>query len=183
MGHFDVRGLRHQVTDTPGLLPLSTTRDRNRMEQLTVATLEHLPTAVLFVMDLTRESGTSVVDQMAVRAELRERFQGKPWVDVFSKADLVGIGDKLGGEGLDEGAAAAREALPDALRVSAAEGRGVKRIRLAVEDMLQDSDLLANVEAMVDMERLDDVERDRQPGWVARVGGEEEDGPLRNPAH
>merc|ERR1712147_568494 len=110
-------------------------------------------------MDLTRESGTSVVDQMAVRAELRERFQGKPWVDVFSKADLVGIGDKLGGEG------AAREALPDALRVSAAEGRGVKRIRLAVEDMLQDSDLLANVEAMVDMERLDDVERDRQPGW------------------
>ena len=183
MGHFDVRGLRHQVTDTPGLLPLSTTRDRNRMEQLTVATLEHLPTAVLFVMDLTRESGTSVVDQMAVRTELRERFQGKPWVDVFSKADLVGIGDKLGGEGLDEGAAAAREALPDALCVSAAEGRGVKRIRLAVEEMLQDSDLLANVEAMVDMERIDDAERDRQPGWEARVGGEEEDGPLRNPAH
>ena len=111
MGHFDVQGHRHQVTDTPGLLPRSPSRERNSMERLTVATLEHLPTAVLFVLDLTRESGTAVSDQLVVRAELRERFRGKPWVDVFSKADLIGIGDALGGEGLDEGAGAARAAV------------------------------------------------------------------------
>ena len=88
MGHFYVDGRRHQVTDTPGLLRRSDD-DRNAMERLTLASLQHLPTAVLFVSDLTGECGTSVGDQWAIRKELRERFPGKPWLDVFSKTDLL----------------------------------------------------------------------------------------------
>mmetsp|Transcript_16224 Transcript_16224/g.27868 ORF Transcript_16224/g.27868 Transcript_16224/m.27868 type:complete len:158 (+) Transcript_16224:2-475(+) len=40
-------------------------------------------------MDLTEECGTSVPDQWAVRQEVRLRFPDKPWIDVFSKADLL----------------------------------------------------------------------------------------------
>lgn len=56
-----------QVTDTPGLLerPLS---ERNAMERLTLACLNHLPSAVLFVLDLTAQCGTSVQDQLAIRS-------------------------------------------------------------------------------------------------------------------
>ncbi len=120
------------------------------MERLTLAAMQHLPTAVLFVMDLTGQCGTSVPTQWRIRCvslqplmrnvlnktcrlknrhctseqnlqaeeqalhqrdraanpllsnagahkhlsgarrgELRRRFAGKPWLDVFSKADLL----------------------------------------------------------------------------------------------
>lgn len=55
-----------QVTDTPGLLNRED-GDRNAMERLTLASLQHLPTAVLFVADLTGECGTSVADQWRIR--------------------------------------------------------------------------------------------------------------------
>lgn len=41
--------------------------DRNAMERLTLASLQHLPTAMLFVVDLTEGCGTSVGDQRAIR--------------------------------------------------------------------------------------------------------------------
>jgi len=47
------------VTDTPGLLARADA-ERNAMERLTLACLAHLPTRVLFVLDLTAECGTSV---------------------------------------------------------------------------------------------------------------------------
>jgi GTP1/Obg family GTP-binding protein len=44
------RGIRFQVMDTPGLLdrPIE---ERNEMEKLTFASMAHLPTAVMFVID------------------------------------------------------------------------------------------------------------------------------------
>jgi hypothetical protein len=42
----------HQVMDTPGLLDRPV-EDRNEMEKLTFASLAHLPTAVIFVIDPT----------------------------------------------------------------------------------------------------------------------------------
>ncbi len=54
------------MTDTPGLLRRPDS-ERNRMEQLTLAALGCLDTAVLFVVDLTEECGTSVGDQWAIR--------------------------------------------------------------------------------------------------------------------
>lgn len=52
--------------DTPGLLNRPE-EDRNAMERLTLACLQHLPTAVLFVADLTGECGTTVASQWAIR--------------------------------------------------------------------------------------------------------------------
>lgn len=88
MGHFFVNGHRCQVTDTPGLL-YREDEDRNDMEKLTLASLQHLMTSVLFVIDLTGECGTSLLDQWRIREELLQRFPNKPWVDVFSKSDVL----------------------------------------------------------------------------------------------
>ena len=40
--------------------------DRNNLEKLTLAVLTHLPTAVLYVHDLTGECGTSPSDQVII---------------------------------------------------------------------------------------------------------------------
>ncbi len=37
------------------------------MERLTLACLNHLPSSILFVLDLTAQCGTSVQDQLAIR--------------------------------------------------------------------------------------------------------------------
>eukprot|EP00200_Dunaliella_tertiolecta_P002390 CAMPEP_0202338654 /NCGR_PEP_ID=MMETSP1126-20121109/842_1 /ASSEMBLY_ACC=CAM_ASM_000457 /TAXON_ID=3047 /ORGANISM="Dunaliella tertiolecta, Strain CCMP1320" /LENGTH=494 /DNA_ID=CAMNT_0048929073 /DNA_START=348 /DNA_END=1832 /DNA_ORIENTATION=+ len=88
MGHFYLDGRKHQVTDTPGVMSRGDD-ERNKMELLTLAALDCLPTSVLFVMDLTEECGTSIADQWAIRRELRARYTGKPWIDVFSKCDML----------------------------------------------------------------------------------------------
>jgi nucleolar GTP-binding protein len=78
-----------QVMDTPGVLNRPD-EQRNEMEALTLASMQHLPTAVMFVMDLTGQSGalSSVENQIQIRNDLRKRFPRRPWVDVISKADL-----------------------------------------------------------------------------------------------
>ena len=96
-------------------------------------------------------------------------------MDVFSKADLIGIGDALGGEGLDEGAGAARAAVPGALQVSAAEGLGVPALRSAVEGMLQEPELLDSVEAMGGTGGSDGggvSGEEEEAGWAAQVDGD-----------
>jgi len=91
MGHLyhPVSNIKCQVMDTPGLLSRPD-EDRNEMEALTLASMQHLPTAVLFVMDLSGLSGeqSSIEKQIEVRNELRARFPRRPWVDVISKSDL-----------------------------------------------------------------------------------------------
>jgi len=74
----DVRGLYLQVTDTPGLLNRAE-EDRNAMERLTLACMAHLPTSVLFVIDLTGQCGTSVAAQWEIRRDLKRAFPAKPW--------------------------------------------------------------------------------------------------------
>nr|XP_007140760.1 hypothetical protein PHAVU_008G139500g [Phaseolus vulgaris]ESW12754.1 hypothetical protein PHAVU_008G139500g [Phaseolus vulgaris] len=64
-------------------------KDRNNLEKLTLAVLSHLPTAVLYVHDLSGECGTSPSDQFSIYKELRERFTGHLWLDVVSKCDLL----------------------------------------------------------------------------------------------
>lgn len=59
------------------------------MEKLTIASLEHLPTAALFVFDLTEGCGCSVQQQWAIRSELLRRFPHKLWIDVVTKCDVL----------------------------------------------------------------------------------------------
>ncbi|GER47143.1 nucleolar GTP-binding protein [Striga asiatica] len=104
MGHMTLSCQNFQVTDTPGLLrrhdgellpiaipPLyfSELKNRNNLEKLTLAVLSHLPTAVLYVHDLSGECGTSPSDQFIIYNEIKERFGDHLWLDVVSKCDLI----------------------------------------------------------------------------------------------
>jgi hypothetical protein len=64
--------------------------ERNEMEKLTFASMEFLPTAVIFVIDPTGLSGekSTLRAQLNVRAHLKQRFPRRPWLDVVSKADI-----------------------------------------------------------------------------------------------
>ncbi|XP_044503496.1 nucleolar GTP-binding protein 1 [Mangifera indica] len=88
MGHITLSYQHFQVTDTPGLLRRSDD-DRNNLEKLTLAVLSHLPTAILFVHDLSGECGTSPSDQFKIYKEIKERFRDHLWIDVVSKCDLL----------------------------------------------------------------------------------------------
>lgn len=63
-----------QVMDSPGLLVRDREEARNEMERLTLASLQHLPTAVMFVMDLSGNAGdrcSSLEDQLTLRRQVR----------------------------------------------------------------------------------------------------------------
>ncbi|XP_034694220.1 nucleolar GTP-binding protein 1 isoform X1 [Vitis riparia] len=88
MGHIAFNYRHFQVTDTPGLLNRHDD-ERNNLEKLTLAVLSHLPTAILYVHDLSGECGTSPSDQFFIYKEIRERFSDHLWIDVVSKCDLL----------------------------------------------------------------------------------------------
>jgi len=146
MGHFQIADQRHVVTDPPGLINRAAD-ERNQIELLTIATLEHLPTCVIFVTDLSGLSGTSVKDQLELREELYNQFAGRrPWIDVFSKAALVPV---LGGETdpdmaslwleeeLEE-AKSAMERIPGATQTSADEGWGIDELKDRLAQLLKE---------------------------------------------
>ena len=144
MGHFFIDDERHIVTDTPGLLARDDI-DRNKIEMLTIATLEHLPTCVIFVTDLSGLSGTSIDDQLQLREEIYKKFaHRRPWIDVFSKCALVPV---LGGThatdmetlwGEEEIAEANRAiaAIPKAMSTSADEQLGIAELKDALATLL-----------------------------------------------
>ena len=119
------RQLRFQVMDTPGLLDRPA-EERNEMENLTFASLAHLPTAVIFVIDPSGLSGekSSLEKQLNVRNNLRARFPRRPWLDVVSKADLDIPQDIL-------------DRMPKGyLHVSVESGDNVMLLRTEIEDLI-----------------------------------------------
>jgi nucleolar GTP-binding protein len=54
------------MMDTPGVLSRPD-EERNIMEQLTLASMQHLPTAVMFVMDLSGQCG----EQSSLKKQVR----------------------------------------------------------------------------------------------------------------
>lgn len=126
------RRRRFQVMDTPGLLDRPY-EERNEMEQLTFASLLHLPTAVIFVLDITNSAGEqSTIDkQLNVRNALRERFPKRPWIDVISKGDTVVDHPNFTDKAL-------QELLPkDALVVSVKTGESIPELQARVQSMLE----------------------------------------------
>ncbi|TYI65919.1 hypothetical protein E1A91_D09G190400v1 [Gossypium mustelinum] len=88
LGHITLDYQHFQVTDTPGLLKRCD-EDRNNLEKLTLAVLSHLPTAILYVHDLSGQCGMSPSDQFMIYKEISERFGNHLWLDVISKCDLL----------------------------------------------------------------------------------------------
>mmetsp|Transcript_54916 Transcript_54916/g.164437 ORF Transcript_54916/g.164437 Transcript_54916/m.164437 type:complete len:184 (-) Transcript_54916:46-597(-) len=134
-----------QIMDSPGLL-VRPDHERNEMESLTLAAMSHLPTAVMYVMDLSGGAGdkcSSVHDQLRLRREVRERFPRRPWIDVVSKSDL----------GLVEGAREELETILDGapyLDVSVTEGTNVDELRGEVMRMLEEVRVVLDAMAAVD---------------------------------
>ncbi|KAG6384862.1 hypothetical protein SASPL_153681 [Salvia splendens] len=140
MGHINLSYQNFQVTDTPGLLRRHD-EDRNNLEKLTLAVLSHLPTAVLFVHDLSGECGTSPSDQFTIYNEVKERFASHLWLDVVSKSDLltdspvVFITEDSNADSLD--LAKYRRMGPDgSLHVSVMTEVGIKELKARVHELL-----------------------------------------------
>jgi nucleolar GTP-binding protein len=96
------------------------------MERLTFASLAHLPTAVIFVIDPTGLSGdkSTFQAQLNVRAYLKTRFPRRPWIDVISKGDIE-IPDHI------------KQLLPqDHISVSVKTGQNIDVLKQEIESML-----------------------------------------------
>jgi nucleolar GTP-binding protein len=134
-----------QVMDSPGLL-VRPDEDRNEMEALTLAAMQHLPTAVMYVMDLSGEAGdkcSSVADQLQLRREVRDRFPRRPWIDVVAKYDL----------GVVDGALEELEEILDGtpyIKLSIHEGQGVGELRTEVLRMLGEVRVVLDAMSAVD---------------------------------
>ena len=144
-----------QVMDSPGLLVRPDELKRNEMEQLTIAAMQHLPTAVCYVMDLSGQAGdkcSSVADQLTLRRQIRARFPRRPWIDVVSKVDL----------GFEDDGAALRElreildqeehASP-CVELSIHEETGVNELRTEILRMLGEVRVVLDAMAAVQMEQ------------------------------
>jgi nucleolar GTP-binding protein len=119
MGHVIGHAGRYQVMDTPGVLARPEV-EMNPMEGLTLAAVEHLPSAVVFVMDLSGTCGpqSAPLLQLGVREEIKRRYPDRPWIDVRSKADLP-LAPEVPPDAIP----------PDALHVSVHEATGVDQLR------------------------------------------------------
>ncbi|ERN01034.1 hypothetical protein AMTR_s00002p00146270 [Amborella trichopoda] len=137
MGHIVLNYEQFQVTDTPGLLKRPED-ERNNLEKLTLAVLMHLPTAVLFVHDLSGECGSSPSDQFETYKEIRERFPDQLWLDVVSKCDLLpyDITSEKGNIEDDELERYKRAGPEGAIHVSVMSGIGIDKLKSKVHDLL-----------------------------------------------
>ncbi|KAK6119997.1 hypothetical protein DH2020_046237 [Rehmannia glutinosa] len=140
MGHITLSYQNFQVTDTPGLLRRHD-EDRNNLEKLTLAVLSHLPTAVLYVHDLSGECGTSPSDQFIIYNEMKERFADHLWLDVVSKCDLLNdtpvvfITEDSNADNFE--LAKYRRMGPDgAIRVSVKSEAGIDELKTRVHELL-----------------------------------------------
>ncbi|XP_065864910.1 nucleolar GTP-binding protein 1 isoform X2 [Euphorbia lathyris] len=139
MGHIAFNFQHFQVTDTPGLLKRCD-EDRNNLEKLTLAVLTHLPTAILYVHDLTGECGTSPSDQFVIYKEIKERFSDHLWLDVVSKCDLLRespINSMIEDNGDHfEMMSYCNMGPRGAMRVSVKSGEGLNELKVEVHDLL-----------------------------------------------
>ncbi|WOK98342.1 nucleolar GTP-binding protein 1 [Canna indica] len=134
MGHIILNYERFQVTDTPGLLTRHDD-DRNNIERLTLAVLSYLPTAVLYVHDLSGECGTSPDDQFITYKEIREKFKDHLWLDVVSKCDL--LQESPDGTSADDEVSRYKKFGPrGSIRVSITSELGINELKARVHDLL-----------------------------------------------
>jgi len=136
--------------------------------------LEHLPTCVIFVTDLSGLSGTSIPDQLELRASLYEQFaHRRPWIDVFSKAALVPV---LGGKtdpvaqelwtAKDvEEAKQAMEKIPAAMPTSAEEEWGIPELKERLTEPLREHKRTLPV-AESDFTRNSSSKVDKRPDYI-----------------
>lgn len=92
VGHFTHRRQVHQLVDTPGLLdrPME---QRNDIELQAIAALSHVGDIVLFLIDATENSESSLKSQLSLKSEIEGLLEDTPMITVIGKADLLGLDD------------------------------------------------------------------------------------------
>ncbi len=88
LGHFVHRRRPYQMVDTPGLLdrPMS---ERNRIEMQAIAALEHIGDALLFLVDATEGSTSSLDEQEHLLSEVKQLMSERPMIVIHSKSDIL----------------------------------------------------------------------------------------------
>ncbi|XP_068656856.1 nucleolar GTP-binding protein 1 [Aristolochia californica] len=135
MGHIIINYERFQVTDTPGILKRHDD-ERNNLEKLTLAVLTHLPTAIMFVHDLSGECGMSPSDQYLIYKEMRDRFKNYLWLDVVSKCDLLKNAPESVNDDNDELARYKKVGPHGAIHVSVTSDAGINELQGRVQQLL-----------------------------------------------
>ena len=88
LGHFSHRRRVYQMVDTPGLLdrPMP---ERNHIEMQAIAALEHLGDVLLFLIDRTDESTTTISEQERLLDEVRNLLSDRRVLVVSTKSDIL----------------------------------------------------------------------------------------------
>ena len=144
--------------DSPGLLARADS-ERNEMEELTLAAVRHLPTAVMYVMDFSGQAGdkcSSVEDQLLLRRQIRARFPRRPWIDVVSKVDLGvvdGAIEELEKIMVEEEQTAVDGKKRKYIMLSIQQGIGIEELRDAVMSMLGEVKIVLDAMAAMDQQQ------------------------------
>jgi len=125
--------IQGQIVDSPGLRSPPGQGDYNLIEELTLGSLQHLPTAVVYVFDPDpwAHGYLTVDDQIEMREALRERFPRRPWLDVITKIDCVGDAE------VQQAVEDLSSRYPQALQVSALDGTGLDELNMEVRQLLE----------------------------------------------
>eukprot|EP00933_Yihiella_yeosuensis_P018165 TRINITY_DN15012_c0_g1_i1.p1 TRINITY_DN15012_c0_g1~~TRINITY_DN15012_c0_g1_i1.p1 ORF type:complete len:625 (+),score=104.48 TRINITY_DN15012_c0_g1_i1:33-1877(+) len=124
--------IQGQIVDSPGLRE-GPGGNHNLMDQLTMGSMQHLPTGVVYVFDpypLTH----GILDleaQIRLRESLRRKFPQRPWLDVVTKIDRE---EDLCKENIEK----LHERYPDILEVSAMDGAGLDVLNMEVRGLLEE---------------------------------------------
>ena len=125
IGHFEYKYRKIQVLDTPGLLD----REKlNNIEKKARASLKHLASIIVFIIDPTLGCGYSLKEQVSLMKHLKKQFKGKKFVTVINKEDAASQAEM--GSALKEAAGA----IIDGNKESGAELKKVLEKQLVFED-------------------------------------------------
>jgi len=88
LGHFIHRRRVYQMVDTPGLLdrPME---ERNQIEMQAIAALEHLGDVIVFLIDHSGDSTTTVSEQENLLEDIRGLISERQILVASSKSDLI----------------------------------------------------------------------------------------------
>jgi len=122
-----------QIVDSPGLRS-PPGGDYNLLDELTMGSMQHLPTGVVFVFDPDpwAHGYLTVEDQVELREALRQKFPRRPWLDVITKLDRCEEDDDV-----KEAVQDLSSRYPEALQVSAYDGTGLDELNTEIRQMLE----------------------------------------------
>lgn len=86
VGHFDYKGGRIQVIDTPGLLDRKPDL-RNKIELQAIIALKHLADMVIYLFDPTETCGYSLTGQINLFKNIKTLFPDKTVIPIINKSD------------------------------------------------------------------------------------------------